>query len=381
LPIEEISPQSLAIKRLVAGDAPIAGLDGLRAFAVLLVVLFHQYLLPVGWIGVQIFFVLSGYLISRVLVRDRGPALGSYLRTFYGRRALRIFPLYYATLAILAVASIWIKGPELRDALPFAATYTYNFWYAAKATAPSQLLTHFWTLCVEEQFYLVWPFVMYFVPRRHLRLALIAVILVAPFARLAVWNWVAASSLTRLWDPAVAVDVLSSTHADAFATGALLALTPLRRSNWLFFGVSALLILAGQLVRHHAHLPVLSFGFPFGLSADYAFMWGYSLINIAAALCIVTLAERRLLPRLFEWRPIARLGKISYGLYVIHYPVQAGVTFWLPHLSVPMRLGAQLAVTVSLAHASYELWEKRFLRLKDVWFPSPVKPSWPPPAA
>src|SRR4029078_7222796 len=172
-------------------ETKLPGLDGLRALAVLLVVVCHQYVLSLGWVGVQIFFVLSGYLIPGLLVRDREQPLGSYLRDFYGRRALRIFPLYYAVLAVLLLASVsGIQLSGVREALPFAATYTYNFWYAAHGTV-SYLLTHFWSLCVEEQFYLFWPFVVYLCPPRYIRHLLMALILLGPIVRAVMVRWLA----------------------------------------------------------------------------------------------------------------------------------------------------------------------------------------------
>src|SRR6185436_14575327 len=298
--------------------AKLPGLDGLRALAVLLVVVCHQYVLSLGWVGVQIFFVLSGYLINGLLVRDREQPLGSYLRDFYGRRALRIFPLYYAVLAVLLLATMSrIRLAGVREALPFAATYTYNFWYAAHGTV-SYLLTHFWSLCVEEQFYLVWPFVIYLCPTRFIRPLLMTVILAGPVVRAMMVRWLA----THLHgsDRFIALDVVTPTHFDAFAIGAYASLFPLSRYRWGLLAAGSSLTIAGLVIIVKNHLPWDSAGYPLGMRAGYAFVWGYSLINICAVLLITCLANRRFFPALFEWRPLAYLGKISYGLYVLHYP-------------------------------------------------------------
>lgn len=350
----------------------LPGLDGLRAIAVLLVVAFHQYVLPIGWLGVQIFFVLSGYLISRGLVRDREAPLGAYLKSFYGRRALRIFPLYYLTLGVLALVAIWDDTPEFRQGLPFASTYTYNFWYAFRATGPCLLISHFWSLCVEEQFYLVWPFVIYLVPKRYLKHLLWAIVLLAPLIRFALSRWLLAPGATRLWDAHVALDVMTPTHLDAFAIGALFSISSVRAARPTLLAVLGALGVLGFALLRHAHLPLLSFGFPIGLPAGYGFVWGYTLLNLAAGLTIACLARRELLPQLFESRVLMYLGKISYGLYVIHYPVQALLTRVAPHASVTVRMSAQLGLTVLLASASYYLWERRFLGVKEAWFPAPV---------
>jgi peptidoglycan/LPS O-acetylase OafA/YrhL len=350
----------------------VPGLDGLRAFAVALVVLFHQYLLPVGWVGVQIFFVLSGYLISRPLDEDRDAPLGPYLRSFYGRRALRIFPLYYAVIAVLCALSFTrLALPGLREGVPYAATYTYNFWYATRASGFSEFITHFWTLCVEEQVYLVWPLVFYFCPRRYLRGLLGALIVLGPLVRYLLARPLAAPGATHLWDFYVALDVLTPTHLDAFAIGAYAALFPWGGQRRLLLVVVSALLMVGALLIHRGHLPVASFGYPIGLRQGYAFVWGYSLINLAAALLIDCLASRKVLPVVFESRVLSYLGKISYGLYVFHYPIQAALSAASPHASVLVRVGAQTVLTISLASGSYYLWEKPFLSLKDRWFPPP----------
>jgi len=358
--------------------AKLPGLDGLRALAVLLVVVCHQYVLSLGWVGVQIFFVLSGYLINRLLVRDREQPLGSYLRDFYGRRALRIFPLYYAVLAVLLLASMSrVRMVGVREALPFAATYTYNFWYAAHGTV-SYLLTHFWSLCVEEQFYLVWPFVIYLCPPRFIRQLLMAVILASPVVRAMMVRWLA----THLHgsDRFIALDVVTPTHFDAFAIGAYASLFPLSRYRWGLLAAGSVLTIAGLVIVIKDHLPWDSAGYPLGMRAGYAFVWGYSLINVCAVLLITCLANRRFFPALFESRPLTYLGRISYGLYVLHYPVQWIVAKALSGRPVFMQIALQLPVTIALAALSYRYWESPFLALKDRWFPgrpraaAPVEP-------
>jgi peptidoglycan/LPS O-acetylase OafA/YrhL len=348
----------------------LPGLDGLRALSVAVVVLFHQYVFEFGWIGVQVFFVISGYLISRLLNRARDQELGPYLRGFYGRRALRIFPLYYTVLAALAVIAFSSqREPTLRQSLPYAATYTYNFWYATGASGYSYLITHFWTLCVEEQFYLVWPFVIYFCPERHLRRLFLGLVALGPVVRLVLSALLSRPGVTHLGDWHVAMQVLTPTHVDAFAMGALVSFTPSPPSRrWLaasaavFFGAGAILVVT-------QHLSVRSFGYPMGMGPGHAYLWGYTLANLCSALLIVAITRRQIFPSFFEARPLAYLGKISYGLYALHYPVQSFVERALPHGSFRARLGLQALLTVALASASYHLWESRFLAFKDRWFP------------
>ena len=138
-------------------------LDSLRAFAVGAVMLVHfNYpflaFVPLG-LGVPLFFVLSGFLITGILLR--GQPTAECIGGFYLRRGLRLFPLYFLVVAIIAVFS-----QELRDAWPYYAFYGVNFWVAKNMQWG--VATHFWTLAVEEQFYLLWPLVVLFTPRRVL---------------------------------------------------------------------------------------------------------------------------------------------------------------------------------------------------------------------
>jgi len=162
-------------------------LDGVRTLAVLLVALFHQEICPFGWVGVQIFFVLSGFLITRILVQAREAPFGVYLRNFYGRRSLRIFPLYFSVVGLLAIgvaAGVSMNG--VREGLIYAATYTYNLFHATNQFKHSKIIAHFWSLCVEEQFYLVWPFLLYFTRPSATRRVLAGIVLAGPLVRLSV---------------------------------------------------------------------------------------------------------------------------------------------------------------------------------------------------
>src|SRR5262249_15156237 len=150
----------------------------------LLVMLFHRGLF-VGWVGVQMFFVLSGFLITGILLRSRASSLASYLVTFYGRRALRIFPIYFALLGVLLLLLVLggISLPGAREGLPSAASYTFNFWGASRSYVPSLTTGHVWSLAVEEQFYLVWPLLLYVCPPRRLPALLVGAVASGPLIR------------------------------------------------------------------------------------------------------------------------------------------------------------------------------------------------------
>lgn len=145
-------------------------LDGLRGLAIALVILYHLNLVGFGWVGVQLFFVLSGFLITRLLLALREqPSLGSYLKIFYGRRALRIFPVYYLYLLLLLL--LWWALPTAQqgpvaEQWRYAASYTSNWLGMTGGHQKTYFLDHFWSLPIEEQFYLFWPLLLFFTPRR-----------------------------------------------------------------------------------------------------------------------------------------------------------------------------------------------------------------------
>ena len=279
------------------------GLDGARTLAVLAVVLSHQALWSLGWVGVQLFFVLSGFLITGILHRARGSSLRTYLRTFYGRRVLRIFPLYYAYLAALGVAVLLGNMPNgVAERLAFAAVYLSNHYTGSHAGA--LLLSHFWSLAVEEQFYLVWPFLIYFCPGAWLRRVLIVLVLAGIPIRY----------LVNFYFPLPGYVAIA--HVDAFAIGALSALYPWRlRAGWATVFIVALWALG---------LALLSYNVPL---SNGVYGWGYivgvSVVNAASAFLIEALVCRQFWPGLFENSVMRYCGKISYGIYIFHFPMQA----------------------------------------------------------
>src|SRR5579863_2641467 len=261
----------------------LAGLDSLRGFAVLLVVLFHSGLLPFGWAGVDLFFGLSGFLITRILLRSRTDAQSfrQLAGPFYVRRALRILPLAWSAIAIAALLTRTWKGPLLY------ATYVANLAWVDTRFPPAEL-AHFWSLSVEEQFYFVWPLVVWTLNRRLLRWACVAIIAIEFGAR----TW------------------LSHIHAplNILVFSTMVSSIPLVVGCWL--------ATLDRLPRRAVGLLVLS---------SLAFVatpwlqqtiegWRYVLapIPIAVAIGAALVSVRG------DWKPLASLGTISYGVYVIH---------------------------------------------------------------
>ena len=359
----------------------IKGLDGLRGIAIILVMLFHFELydfgeigLGVGWVGVQLFFVLSGFLITRILLADRAHTLSAYLKKFYWRRSLRIFPLYYAYLLVLSLAFLFLNfPPTLGEKAPWLYSYTYNYTRLSPAWTHSIFFTHLWSLSVEEQFYLLWPLFIFFVRGRALKLALLTIIVFMP-----VFRGVLAAYLqqqTALDSRAVgeAVYWFTLSHFDAFATGGAVAVFRLgeriRRPGLLCTAGAVVVVLVGLvnlLVLPHAiPLELSSLGYPIALLENGQHIWSYSLLNgfFAALILWVSVAS----PKLLRASPLVAVGKVSYGMYVFHWGLLGafnqviGTRLNSSALSFIVYFGVVYAVS----WVSYRFFEQHFLKLKN----------------
>ena len=358
-------------------------LDGVRGIAVLLVMLHNLTILEhresllakvwvfatdAGWIGVQLFFVLSGFLITGILLDERGRP--RFFRDFYVRRILRIFPLYYLVLfARFAILPRFL--PEA--AVPFEVAI--GFWlYASNWT---DLVTHgvngfghFWSLAVEEQFYLAWPLAVGRLGARGLAGVCVALIAISGIARFVIYargvdpQWLYMSTVTR---------------ADALAFGALvaIALRDARGRAWLVryhrrVGSAAAAVVAAIMVYAH------------GLSRYQMFMEtvGYSMLAIlfAAGIARIVLDETRTRPRWAMSRVLRTAGKYSYAAYVFHPLIKVSVLYgarpWLVAHGVLETWWKDAAFVATcavasfvMARASYAILEGPLLRLKDRWAP------------
>jgi peptidoglycan/LPS O-acetylase OafA/YrhL len=362
------------------------GLDTFRLFAFLAVFLFHVDLMPVGYLGVLAFFVLSGFLITPILVdMRRGLGTRQFFVNFYGRRCLRIFPLYYAYLAVMvagAGVALAVDGlpraiEQLSSQLGYALTYSYDFFHASSAFQQSPLLTHFWSLAVEEQFYLAWPLVVFCVPHRRLRAVLIAMIVAGPIFRLAEAG-VVASSFGGLLYPRtdLTIYVLPFSHIDAFAIGGYLALygrTPSSASVALY---SALLVGAG-MVSGRLATGSMGFGVGYGpfMADSWKWVWAYTGFNALFGWLLLMIRDRGFLRPVMEHPALCYLGRISYGLYVYHFAVIWAVSLVVEALFPQSLLVGRavlvitsLILTIAISAVSYTVLEAPFLRLKDKYF-------------
>lgn len=373
----------------------IPGLDGLRAIAFLLVFALHTDYLQVGWVGVQLFYVLSGFLITGILL-DMKKSLPrkEYFIKFYGRRFLRIFPLYYFYLLAMGGITIWLisipYNPNyMRIFLEqgkYAVFYVYDFFFGTISFKHSLFLDHFWSLSVEEQFYIFWPLLILLVPEKFLKKLFITFILLGPLFRLA-FLFIYRSGVFRFFgnSPALAVYPLPFSHIDAFAFGAYISRYSISKAKEQFFLLLAVLPVIGfasQYLATGTIGAISALGFPLLLPEAYQFIWGYTLLGYFFTVTIYSVVKHGMFVRFLEWRPVRYLGRISYGLYVYHFPViwfsgrirDLGITD--ESLAKPLTALIAFIATLAIASASYRFMEYPLLSLKERFFvlkPSPPK--------
>src|SRR5215208_3197773 len=313
----------------------IPGLDGLRAVAILLVFAYHGDLIEFGWAGVHLFFVLSGFLITGILLemKDSLPA-GVYLVKFYGRRILRIFPLYYFYLALMAAVAYRLMSANFRpnymqiylDQVGYAVFYVYDFFYRAPWFQTSQFLDHFWTLSVEEQFYIVWPLMLLFVPRQNLKRLFVFFIFLGITCRSILYLlYLSGSSVWMFREPfELVIYSWPFGHLDAFAFGAYISRysIPYPRQQLLFFAFLVPVIGFTTTYFSTGSLGLTSsLGYDLPLKAGYQFLWAPTLLNYFFALLIYCVAHEKILIVVLSLSWLRYIGKISYGIYVYHFPV------------------------------------------------------------
>ena len=355
-------------------------LDGIRGIAVTMVIFFHSIKLGCGWSGVQIFFVLSGFLITSILLRDSDLPVGFYLKRFYWRRALRIFPLYYGYVLVMAIIFALFKAPApFGQDWPYLLTYTLNFRHISPNFGPGIYYGRFWTLAVEEQFYLVWPLLIYFFPRKYFAGLIMAILVIGPVFR-GVSAYLLGPFLHSDSLVGQAVYYLTPGQMDSFAAGAAIVLFGnrlRRRSIAVFIGCTVVLLACGQL---NAFLCTGKLALNHGLGYEvnmfrgYQHIWGYTLINFWAGSLILVASSKNWISSLLAFPYLAYLGKISYGMYVYHQIILYAGLLRFGSLYMNTRHGFlyyYLAV-VLISSLSYRFYESRFLALKNDRFTLPI---------
>lgn len=348
----------------------IKGLDGLRAFAIIFVVIHHSHFITKSGFffhtadfmgsGVDLFFIISGFLITNILLASKGKK--NFFKRFYIRRLLRIVPLYYL---VLFIAFAVIPSIDSQYFSKFKDTLSWPYWFflsnyyiASKGHFQNGLVDLSWSLSVEEQFYVFWSICVYYFQSKNLKLIAIAIIILAPVLRFI---------LIRNGVNLVAIHVMSITRLDTLMVGSLMALILNERTisikvyTWSFLVLIILLFI-------NINLPQI-----------YYLTFNYTLLSFAYA-CLIGLVlsfnrnkESKFL-KFLEFKPIALIGVYSYGIYLFHNPIQKGLRVlfnqfsnlsFFPEMQQLFFYFLVLLVSCFIACISYVFYESKWLLLKN----------------
>ena len=359
-------------------------LDGIRGIAILLVFAFHAFkradyftanpilhfitkLTSIGWMGVDLFFVLSGFLITSILLQTKGEK--GFFKNFYARRILRIFPLYYVVLA-LTVYFMPVLEPEANAqtlaTLPIFLIYQQN-WLLITGDFPSLYLLVTWSLAIEEQFYLFWPLTVYFFEKKKLAWVSVGIITLSSLIRI-----VAILLYEDAHNAHVFTYYSTVTRLDALAFGALIALA-FRESELWKKRLSKMALPALLVTISLVLVAVLQPNSYQVINNNWVRTIGYTLLAMMGGSAVVislTQNEDSLLRRLFRNKALLFFGKYSYAIYLIHPPIlqifldllwDAKFRGWQAYVSY---LFISFSLTILLALLSWNLLEKHMLSLK-----------------
>jgi peptidoglycan/LPS O-acetylase OafA/YrhL len=386
-PLAPVTQAFVPAQAAIQSGEHFRALDGIRGGAILLVMFFHfsayghglirsdvwidrlyYRISGTGWIGVDLFFVLSGFLITGILYDAKHT--DRYFRNFYARRVLRIFPLYYAALLLFLVILPWLRPDDAglqaitRDGAWYWS-YLANVRIADMGWPEVPLLGHFWSLAVEEQFYLVWPVIVLLLDRRRLQLACVLCIFGAIVVRVGL----------HFYGNPTAAFVFTPARVDVLAVGAYIAVAARGPS-----GLQQLSRIAPPVAASLAAVLLFILGLRRGFAAydPWVFTLGLSVLALffgAVLVLALTMPRHTKLARLLDSSVLSFFGRYSYGLYVIHSPILFMFAGAVPLTILPTVFGSQLlrqlaflliatAVSVAMALASWHVLEKQFLKLK-----------------
>jgi peptidoglycan/LPS O-acetylase OafA/YrhL len=363
--MDQLSPQSSLAQ---TNNHYMPYLDGLRAVAVFGVLISHfayneHWLIENrqwGRLGVDLFFVLSGFLITQILLRYRDNShnfkdIIIHLQVFYGRRSLRIFPAYFLTILL----AVFLGYEPVRNFVVWHLTYSLNIAIFLSSTNQFGAAHHFWSLAIEEQFYLIWPCIILFVPPNKLRYIMFGFILIGVISR-----------MTPIFIHGFSMDPLANTRFDVLGLGALLALywhQPL-----VFAKEKLFLLLTGVTSGLPLVILFMTNGFAFHLRPMASV-----LVEFGVALFFMGIIDKAAHPRPWRifvplgWKPVRYIGKISYGIYIYHPFVKLILIYVFGILNIPIpssslvQLLLYSSVSILFASVSWHLIEHPINKLKE----------------
>ena len=345
----------------------VKGFDGLRGVAVIIVVVSHMsvflpiphlLVVPGGVVSLDSFFVLSGFLITCLLLKEQNTKGRVNRSAFYRRRALRLLPALLLLLVAHAIYAYYVGLPEglERTSLLSVAFYVSN-WQLASHTnyfggTIAEGLQHMWSLSFEEQFYLVWPWVVIFLLGIRTRLRTVVIVMLTIIFAITVHRWIMYHGPNSWYAPFVRTD----TRADSILWGALVAHLWVRGKEPRRYLRVATWVAAAWLLFCLGYAQL-----------EQPFLYRGGLVSIDVACCVILLAildGNWAGNRLFELKPFILLGTISYGLYLFHLPIFFGVRRYGSHLNDVERVVVALGLTFAFTLASWFLLERPALAWK-----------------
>lgn len=346
-------------------------LDGLRGLACLMVVFYHNFpflhkYLFFAWLSIDIFFVLSGYLITDILLNTYGEK--NYLRNFYVRRLLRVFPLYYLSMALFIfvlpnISSIAIQMDYFVNNQVYFWTFLQNWLLIFNPSNNQFALNHLWSMAVEEQFYLLWPFLVALVKKPKILLTVVSLLFLF-FIGLRAWLWVERIETLSYFN------LYTFTRIDGICVGCMVALLQKINSKFLEKN-TATIVLCFALINFIFYF----LNREYENSFPYLAMVGYSTFAMIFGLLVYDIINKNtpLFTNIFNLSFLKFIGMISYGTYIFHWPLYLALKPFLvkwsdnyiPAIS-PEVLASSVATLLAfiLGYFSYRFFELKFLRLK-----------------
>jgi peptidoglycan/LPS O-acetylase OafA/YrhL len=338
-------------------------LDGIRAIAILLVYAHHlkQPLLPGGFLGVDIFFVLSGFLITHLLLGEWQRKSSISIKYFFARRALRLLPalfFYLTTFALVSLGTTDVISGHLRRGIWLSLSYISNWLFAFRFYYPS-LLGVTWSLAIEEQFYLLWPPALLALLLLRVRGRVMASLVASGILLVMLHR----ALLTYGGAPLPRLYYATDTRCDALLAGCLLGILMMSFNSvqrgaglgvWMRgLALVATLFSVWQILTATAGDRLLLYG-------------GFTLfaLGIAANLAVLLLWPPKFALRVLRFPPLVWIGKISYGLYLWHYPLIVLTRLTLRDSPFPVKLLTMVLLPFVFASISYYLVERPFLQIK-----------------
>jgi peptidoglycan/LPS O-acetylase OafA/YrhL len=346
-------------------------LDGLRGLAILMVVIMHNFRFMnyffFGWLGVDLFFVISGFLITDILLNTAGKP--HYLRNFYMRRVIRIFPVFYVAMAVcLFVIPVFFKELNItyyRENQVYLWTYLQNWLFIFRPPYGDPILLHSWSLAVEEQFYIFWPLIILLVkdPKRLLVISCFLLLAVA-ITRYLIWiNQIESLSYSSLY---------TFTRIDGICIGAMIALLFRISPSWLKKNTTWIVLLMAAI-----NLGFYLINNSQSFSLPYRAFVGYTTFAVLFGVLLyeTVMNKSPIIRFLFDNSFMRFFGKISYGFYVYHWPITLimlpAIMSWMKeHFKwggdLYLYLGSTIVtlVAISVSYISYRFFEKPLLQLK-----------------